>query len=87
MIQIDALSAGRKKTVLNVVKIKGPGSFMIPIGQPRKVTLRAYIDLEGDGPDSSDPLIDLTKTVLSLDQNPTQKVIIDLDNKTVQPLQ
>ncbi|MEC7984424.1 MAG: SGNH/GDSL hydrolase family protein [Myxococcota bacterium] len=84
-IQIDAMTAGRKKKVLNVVKREGPGHFMIPIGQPRKVTLRAYIDTKGDGPDSSDPLIDLSKTVLSLDQNPSQKVIIDLDNKTVRP--
>lgn len=85
MIQIDALSAGRSQTVLNVVKQQGPGQFMIPIGQPRKVILRAYIDPEGDGPDADDPLIDLGKTVLSLDQNPTQRVLIDLDAKEVRP--
>lgn len=85
MIQIDALSAGRSQTVLNVVKQQGPGQFMIPIGQPRKVSLRAYIDPEGDGPDADDPLIDLSKTILSLDQNPTQRVIIDLDAKEVRP--
>ena len=68
-----------------MVKQAGPGQFMIPIGQPRKVILRAYIDPEGDGPDADDPLIDLGKTVLSLDQKPTQRVIIDLDAKEVRP--
>jgi len=85
LIQIDVMSAGRSQTVLNVVKQQGPGNFMIPVGQPRKVKLRAYIDPEGDGPDSDDPLIDLGKTVLSLDQNPIQRVTIDIDNKTVTP--
>jgi lysophospholipase L1-like esterase len=84
VIQLDALlGQSRNAEVLNMIKLDKPGPFVIPIGLPRKVALRAYIDPEGDGPDADDPLIDLTDTVLDLDQNPFLKITIDLDNKTV----
>ena len=84
IIQIDVVTAQtRDATVLNVAKIEKPGPFTIPIGVPQKIALRAYIDEEGDGPDADDPLIDLTKTIIHLDQNPNQMIIVDIDNKSV----
>ena len=71
--------------MVNAIQLDQPGPFALPVGLPKKVTLRAYIDPEGDGPDADHPLIDLGKTVLSLDQKSTQRVIIDLDAKEVRP--
>ena len=84
VIQIDVMTAQtRESSVLNVAKVEKPGPFTIPIGVPQKITLRAYIDEEGDGPDADDPLIDLSKTIIHLDQNPEQMLIVDLDKKVI----
>lgn len=84
VIHIDATTAQtRMPTLLNATKINKPGPFTIPIGIPKKVTLRAYIDPEGDGPDADDPRFDFSDTILHLDQMTISTLLIDLDNKTV----
>jgi lysophospholipase L1-like esterase len=83
-IQIDALTAQtRDVQVINMIKIQGPGSFAIPIGLSKKVSLRAYIDPEGDGPDADDQRIDLSETVIHVDQGINNNILIDLDKKTI----
>ena len=83
-IQIDLISAQvRNVQVLNMIQLPGPGPFAIPIGAHQKVSLRAYIDPEGDGPDADDPLIDLSDTVIHLDHGVPSNLVIDLDSKSI----
>ena len=84
VIQIDAITAQtRDVEVVNMIKLRGPGQFAIPVGVAKKISLRAYIDAEGDGPDADDPRIDLSDTVIHLDQGMDQRIVIDLDSKTI----
>ena len=83
-IQIDLISAQvRNVQVLNMIQLPGPGPFAISIGAHQKVSLRAYIDPEGDGPDADDPLIDLSDTVIHLDHGVPSNLVIDLDSKSI----
>ena len=84
-IQIEAIKAQtRTPDVINSVQIDKPGAFSLPVGIPRKLTLRAYVDPEGDGPDSDDPRFDLSDTVLHLDQVTISNLVVDLDKKTIE---
>ena len=66
-----------------MIQLPQPGPFALPIGTPQKISLRAYIDTAGDGPDASDTLIELNDTVLDLDQGTINSIVIDLDNRAV----
>lgn len=84
-IQIEAIKAQtRTAAVINQVQLDKPGTFTLPVGLPGKLTLRAYIDPEGDGPDADDPRFDLSDTVLHLDQVTISSLIVDLDKKTIE---
>ena len=85
IIHLDAITAQtRNPEVVNVIQLDQPGSFALPVGLPKKVTLRAYIDPEGDGPDADDVRIDLSDTIFHLDQRAANNIIIDLDSKSIQ---
>ena len=84
IIHIDAITAQtRTPEVVNAIQLHGPGPFALPIGLPKKVTLRAYIDPEGDGPDADDLRIDFSDTVFHLDQMQVNNIIVDLDSKKI----
>lgn len=84
-IQIEAIRAQtRTPDVISSVQLDKPGAFSLPVGIPKKLTLRAYIDPEGDGPDADDPRFDLSDTVLHLDQVEISNLVVDLDKKTIE---
>ena len=85
IIHLDAITAQtRNPEVVNAIQLDQPGPFALPVGLPKKVTLRAYIDPEGDGPDADDVRIDLSDTIFHLDQQAANNIIVDLDNKRIQ---
>jgi hypothetical protein len=84
IIHIDATTAQtRTPTPINAIQLSKPGAFTLPVGLPRKLTLRAYIDSEGDGPDADDLRFDFSDTILHLDQTTITTLVIDLDKKTI----
>ncbi len=86
LIQLDVYAPGvANPTVLNTLKLAGPGPFVMPVGTPQTVVLRAYIDSEGDGPDADDPMFDLSAYTFELDKGPAKTVIVDLDAGEVRP--
>jgi len=86
-ILLEAISAdgGPNPTVLANIRLDAAEArFMIPLGKAIPVTLRAYLDADGDGPDADDRLFDLSKTVIDLTTGPAQDVLVDLDAGTVE---
>ncbi len=84
VIHLDVYAPGDgNPTVLNTIKLSGPGPFVMPVGAAQPVVLRAYLDTENDGPDADDEAFDLGGHVFRLDQGPAQGVVIDLDAGTV----
>lgn len=84
VIHIDAYVPGAANpTVLTTIKLQGPGPFVIPLGQPQTVVLRAYLDSEGDGPDADDPAFDFKDHPFELTKGPASAVTLDLDAGTV----
>ena len=85
IIHLDAITAQtRNPEVVNAIQLNQPGPFALPVGLPKKVTLRAYIDPEGDGPDADDLRIDLSDTIFHLDQRAANNIIVNLDTKSIQ---
>ena len=85
IIHLDAITAQtRNPEVVNAIQLNQPGPFALPVGLPKKVTLRAYIDPEGDGPDADDVRIDLSDTIFHLDQRAANNIIVNLDTKSIQ---
>ena len=85
IIHLDAITAQtRNPEVVNAIQLNQPGPFALPVGLPKKVTLRAYIDPEGDGPDADDVRIDLSDTIFHLDQRAANNIIVNLDTKSIE---
>lgn len=80
---VDADSPTGSPTVLRSVRVSGPGPFSIPVGRPRTVMLRAYIDPEGDGPDADDDKVFFEDTPLTVQDGPLLDLVVDLDAGTI----
>lgn len=81
-LQIDALDgedAGTEPRVLTSVRLNKPGSFSLATGHSRKVRLRVYLDLAGDGPTQDDKVFDLGTIDVDLDAGGVEGLVIDLD--------
>ena len=85
LLEAIAADGGPNPTVLANIRLDASESrFMIPLGKAVPVTLRAYLDADGDGPDADDRLFDLSHTPIDLASGPAQDVLVDLDEGTVE---
>jgi hypothetical protein len=84
VIHLDVVPPGRNQsTVLQSIQLQGPGSFMLPVGKPQKVVIRAYVDPKGDGPDADDARFAFEDDAIDLADGPARGIRIDLDAGTL----
>ena len=86
-IQIETVSADQatpNPQVLGSFRLTEPGSFTIDVRDASAVIMRAYVDLDGDGPDPEDQRFDLSATVIQVSAPGTNALRVDLDQLTVQ---
>jgi hypothetical protein len=84
VIHLDVVPPGRNQSkVLQSIQLQGPGSFMLPVGKPQKVVIRAYVDPKGDGPDADDARFAFEDDAIDLADGPARGIRIDLDAGTL----
>ena len=79
-IYLEAITIDSDPQILRSLTLNGAGPFVLMIGQPVKLTLRATIDRNGDGRDPSDTIFNFDETIFHLDQGPTGNVLLDLQH-------
>ena len=85
LIHMDLVAPGRNQSeVLQSIQLQGPGQFVLPVGTPRKVVIRAYVDPKGDGPDAGDARFAFEDNVVDLANGPVTGIRLDLTEGTFQ---
>ncbi len=80
---IAADSGDNPQVIANIHVERGEAPFVIPVGRPIKVALRAYYDADADGPDGDDQLFEFRDAVIDLTSGPAHGIVVDLDQRTV----
>lgn len=85
-LQIEAIAlgqAGGNPQVLGIERLQGPGAFRLEVRDATSVGLRAYVDLDGDGPDPDDQRFDLSASPIDVLDPDATRLRVDLDQLTV----
>jgi len=88
IIQIECMAgdSGAQPTVLGSARLSdGPGRFSLDVRDAETVVLRAYLDVDGDGPDADDARFDLTRILIDVSDDGSQSLLVDLGELTVEP--
>ncbi|HCH64896.1 MAG: hypothetical protein CL927_15005 [Deltaproteobacteria bacterium] len=83
LIHMDLVPPGRNQSeVLASIQLQGPGKFVLPVGTPRQVVIRAYVDPKGDGPDADDARFAFEDNVVDVSDGPAMGIRLDLTEGT-----
>ena len=65
------------------MSLAAPGDFAMACGEAETVIMRAYLDLDNNGPDGTDVRIELKGPMLTIPEEGLQGIVVDLDARTL----